>query len=291
MEEKKIQVLFATGIFCAEHGNGRQINELLRTLLVETGKFEVKICEEFRGISDETLEEYDVVLINYEGKPTIVSAAKRFGEKTEQALYRFVSQGKGVIFYHGTTWVDEKWPEEYKKLMGGYFKLRYGRRNPVGDFTINRAADNTGITKYMPEHWITVEDDMFAGVTWVSGAKTEVLCTAYDDINNYRVPGFPPAHHPVDIPDGDLTRMPDINKENPQAWINYYGEGRSVVIALGHGDGTIKRAGFMTLFIRSVEWAATGKARILPPDRAGDKRLIPWPYYDMEKNPAQCEVE
>ena len=289
MENTKIQVLLLTGFFCTEHSNGREVNEMLRTLLTATGKFDVKICEETRGITDEMLANYDVVLLNYEGKINIIDPARRHGETTEGALYRFVAGGKGVLFYHGTTWVDN-WPEEYKKLMGGYFKLRYGRRNPNGDFVIHRQDSSTGISKYMPEQWMTVEDDMFAGVTWLPDAQTEVLCSSYDDVDDYRVPWFPPVHHPVDIPNGDLSQMPDINCENAQAWTNRYGEGRSVTIAIGHCEGTIKRAGFMTLFVRAMEWAATGKATILPPDRSGEKRLIPWPYYDAVKNPAQSET-
>lgn len=46
---------------------------------------------------------------------------------------------------------------------------------------------------------------------------------------------------------------------------------------------------FERIFCQDMEWAATGRATILSPDRSGEKRLIPWPYYDEEKNPAQCE--
>ena len=289
--DQRIKALFLTGFFCQEHGNGRRVNELLRSILTKSGKFEVKICEEPRGLTDETLKDYDVILVNYEGRFRLTDPGRRFGEQTEQALYRFVSGGKGMVFYHGSVWVDDAWPEEYKKLMGGYYKMRHGRRNPNGDFVIQREEEHTGITRYMPPQWMTVEDDMFAGVTWVPGCETEVLCSAYDDVKCYEVPGFPPAHHPVDIPNGDLNQMPDINKNNPMAWINRYGKGRTVTIPIGHGEGTIMRAGFLTLFVRSMEWAATGHATILPPDRSGEKRLIPWPYYDEEKNPARCEGE
>lgn len=286
----KLNALFLTGFFCQEHGNGRAINEMLREILVKSGRFNVKICEETRGLTNETFEDYDVILINYEGKFKLTEPARRFGESTENALYHFIAEGKGIVFYHGTAWVDENWPDEFKKLMGGYYKMRHGRRNPNGDFIVDREKnESTGITKYMPDHWMTVEDDMFAGVTWVDGCNTEILCSAYDDVKCYDIPGFPPVHHPVDVPDGDLNKMPDINKNNAQAWVNYYGKGRTVTIPLGHCDGTVKRPGFMTLFIRSMEWAATGKATILPPDRSGEKRLIPWPFYDEEKNPAQCE--
>ena len=73
--------------------------------------------------------------------------------------------------------------------------------------------------------------------------------------------------------------MYGVNTDLPVAWVNKYGNGRAFSISLGHGDGTIKRQGFMVLFLRGLEWAATGQAEILPPDRSGDNRLKPWPYY------------
>ena len=105
------------------------------------------------------------------------------------------------------------------------------------------------------------------------------MATVYDDVETYRKANFPPKHHPVEIPGGKLENMYGVNTDLPVAWVNKYGSGRAFSISLGHGDGTIKRLGFMVLFLRGLEWAATGQAEILPPDRSGDNRLKPWPYY------------
>ena len=41
-------------------------------------------------------------------------------------------------------------------------------------------------------------------------------------------------------------------------WINKYGKGRVVQNALGHDVTAMQSAGFQTLLIRGVEWAAKG---------------------------------
>ena len=32
----------------------------------------------------------------------------------------------------------------------------------------------------------------------------------------------------------------------------------------------------------SVEWAATGEVALTGPDRRGERRFLPWPYYNRE---------
>jgi len=36
------------------------------------------------------------------------------------------------------------------------------------------------------------------------------------------------------------------------------------------------------MFPRGVEWAATGKVALEGPDRRGERRFLPWPYYNHE---------
>src|SRR5204862_6001575 len=66
----KIQVLIVTG----QNGhNWRGTTPLLRKALEDTGKFEVRVTEEFRGAGPETLAPYDVVVLNYfeRGRPEL----------------------------------------------------------------------------------------------------------------------------------------------------------------------------------------------------------------------------
>lgn len=76
--------------------------------------------EEFRNITPQFLEPYDVLFINYDGKLLPTEHARRFGEQTEAAIYDFVAKGKDIVFYHSSIWVDPDWPDEWRKLLGGY---------------------------------------------------------------------------------------------------------------------------------------------------------------------------
>src|SRR5947209_2428615 len=108
----KIAVLIVTG----QNGhNWRGTTPLLRKILEDTGKFEVRVTEEFRGAGPETLAPYDLVVLNYfeRGRPEL-----RWGEKTDSAFLDFVRSGKGVVVYHFSMVAFDGWTE-YEKLSGG----------------------------------------------------------------------------------------------------------------------------------------------------------------------------
>lgn len=65
--KQKLRVLLITGRVVKEH-DYRRINELLRRMLESTGRFDVRITESFTGSTAKSLEEYDLVLLNYDGR-------------------------------------------------------------------------------------------------------------------------------------------------------------------------------------------------------------------------------
>ena len=87
----KLQVLIITGQNGASH-DWRATTPVLRKILEETGRFEVRVTEEFRGGGPETLAPYDVVLLHYYEKK---DAAFRWGERADTALLNYVRSGKG----------------------------------------------------------------------------------------------------------------------------------------------------------------------------------------------------
>ena len=283
MQNDKLKILLITGRVTLEH-NYRLANEMLRTLLESTGRFEVKLTEEFRGATKETLEGYDGVLINYDGKKMISDRTVTFGESAMEALLNFVSSGKGAVFYHSSVFADDEWPDEYRRLMGGYCCMEKGsRKNPKSDAMVDMANLEHPITKGMAPHWMAVEDDFFAGVFWHPEADATVLATVHDDINDYiHVPGFADPYQPTGVLRETLENTYQMNGDMPVAWVNHYGKGRTFTTSLGHSDGTVKRVNYLTMFVRGVEWAATGKVTIPFPDRSGERRINPWPFYRPE---------
>lgn len=262
----------------AEH-QGRAITQRLRDLLEATGRFDVVVTEEFRNITPAYLEPYDALFIDYDGKTWPTDHARRFGEQTERAVYDFVAQGKGIVFYHSSIWVDADWPDEWRKLLGGYCAMDQGcRRCPKDDHIIETMDMDDPITKGIDKKWMNVFDDLFTEVIIHPEAKMQVLAAIYDDVEFYRIPGFPPAHHPVEIPDGKLENMPGVNQYTPVIWKNQYGRGRVFVTSIGHWEA-LDRFNFITMLVRGVEWAASGEVTLEKPDRSGDNRLKLFPYY------------
>ena len=77
--------------------------------------------------------------------------------------------------------------------------------------------------------------------------------------------------------------MPEINTVQPVAWTNEYGKGRSFIITIGHDIDTLRRMNYIVMFVRGCEWAASGNVTLPVPDRSGDNRFIPWPYYRKQE--------
>lgn len=277
----QIRVLLISGRVVKEHDYSR-INPLLKRMLESTGKFEVKITEEFTGATAGTLEGYDLVLMNYDGKEWLDDPEFVYwGKETEQALYDFVASGRGIVFYHSSFSLGKETPDAYWQMMGGGHDLKTGgRRNPKSDFIVRNHTHHP-ITEGLSEEWMVTGDDFLPVVTWHPKAKVEVLADVYDGVDDYLIPGFPPPHlKSLLIPDGDVHKMPQINTWQPVAWTNRYGEGRAFVVTIGHDIDTLRRIDFLTMFVRGAEWAATGTVTIQPPERGGEARLNTWPYYD-----------
>src|SRR5215510_32891 len=126
----KLQVLIVTG----QNGhNWRGTTPLLRKTLEDTGKFEVRVTEEFRGAGPEALAPYDVVVLNYfeRGRPEL-----RWGDKTNSAFLDFVRAGKGVVVYHFSMAAFDGWTE-YEKLSGGNWRPNNGHHSARHDFTVD----------------------------------------------------------------------------------------------------------------------------------------------------------
>ncbi len=275
---EKLNVLLVGGLITVEH-QGRKMCERLRELMEATGRFNVVLTEELRNITPEYLEPYDAIFIDYDGKSFPTEKARRFGERTEAAIYDFVAKGKGIIFYHSSVWVDADWPDEWRKLLGGYCAMDKGcRRCPKDDHYVEVTDPNSPITNGIDQKWMNVFDDLFSQVIIHPQAKVHTLCSIYDDVEYYKIPGFPPPHHPVDIPDGKLENMPGVNQYTPVIWTNEYGKGRVFVTSIGHWEA-LDRFNFITMLVRGVEWAASGQVTLEKPDRSGENRLKLFPYY------------
>jgi hypothetical protein len=281
----KLDVLIATGRVTVEHDNEfrsfRHHTSMLTTLLESTGRFRVRVLEEFRGIGDELLDRFDVVLVMYEGRDDYHSVAEGFGPATEQALLRFVREkGRGIVWFHGSS-VQEPdwgWPEEFDRMRGASLSRETGLRpRPQGEVVVRTTEPRHPITEGLDAEWAVVNDDVLTGARMDPSAR--VLLTVFDDVETYRRAGWPNPHTPVVIPPGGLEELNGMDTDQPLAWVNEWGAGRSFCVTLGHDWDTFRKLPFMTLLVRGVEWAATGEITLGPPERTGAARWRVWPYY------------
>jgi type 1 glutamine amidotransferase len=65
----------------------------LRRILVDSGRFEVRVCEAPSGLTARTLADFDTVIDDLGGTGP--------GSETEQAIAEFVRSGKGLVVTHG----------------------------------------------------------------------------------------------------------------------------------------------------------------------------------------------
>ena len=184
--DDKLKALIVTGHTDIHH-DWRTISPMLRDLLKETGLFDVRITEEFRGASAETLDEYDLVVLNYFGRfePWSRAPEKRWGTSAEQALYDFVAAGKGVVVYHASLQMGAGWEDDFEAMAGGVMREHCSRRAPIDDFRLHVVAPDHAITAGMPEFMPHYDDDLYVNLQWAPGADVEVLVTGWDNPLRY----------------------------------------------------------------------------------------------------------
>ncbi len=220
----------------------RTTTPILKEILLETGKFDVRVVEEPAGTNARTLEAYDVLILDYNGP--------RWGEETEKAVEEFVKSGKGLVAVHGASWafngwvvlgdghkrmdiIEPAWPE-YRKMIGGYWsdeepKSGHGK---LHTFSVKFMDHSHPVPRGMAESFLATDELYHRQVVL---PHAHVLATAFDD-----------------------PHIGGTGKEEPILWYTDYGKGRVFYTALGHDEAAMREPGFVTTFARAAEWAAKG---------------------------------
>ena len=240
----KLQALIITG----QNGHDwRATTPVLREMLEATGKFDVRVIEEFRGGGPETLAPYDLVILNYfeRRRPEL-----RWGERADSALLDYVKSGKGLLVYHFSVAAFDGWTE-YEKICAGNWRPNQGHHSARHDFAVKVTDSSHPVTAGMKLEFPQPNDELYANLRWQPKDSFHVLATAYDDHSLYGGK----ARQPV----------PGAGLDHPMLWTVNYGKGRVFVTALGHDVPAIKTPAFIGTFTRGAEWAATGAVTIPPP--------------------------
>jgi uncharacterized protein len=247
-DPSKIQVLIITG---QNVHDWRGTTPLLKKVLEDTKKFEVRIVEEFRGAGPEMLANYDVAIVNYYNR----GDKDRWGERAEKALEDFVRAGKGLVIYHLSLGAFDGWTE-YEKMSGGNWRPNNGHHSAAHPFTVDIKDTSHPITAGL-KSFAVPNDELYANLRWQPQGAYHVLATAYDDhvLYNGR------ARQPV----------PGPGIHQPILWTTDYGKGRVFVTTLGHGPAEVATTVFAVTFARGAEWAAKGTVTVpIPPEMAAE---------------------
>jgi type 1 glutamine amidotransferase len=268
------RLLIVSGENSYEH-DWTGVNNLLRRQLLETGRFDVRVIEDFSSATADTLKPYQVVLLNYLGRWNYTDKdEKRWGPVAEKALFDYVRNGGGVVVYHASfNMGSPSWPE-FERLAGGTMRPFHGsRRSPPNGFMVHVVDRSHPVTRGMREYFWTLNDDMYTNMKWDESARVHVLATAFDSADSY-APERAGPKYPANLYSPDkLKQMSGMNAEHPQVWTVEYGTGRVFCISLGHGPDTLQYDGVRGLIARGAEWAATGKVTI--PVEEGAKAFQP----------------
>ena len=217
-----IKVLLITGDDVGAHP-WREISETTREILVDAGKFDVKVSEDPLILESATaLKNYDVIVF------TIF--AQKLGDLTPQGkenLLNYVKGGKGFFVQHLATASFPKW-EEFGKLCGRKWVMGTSGHGPRSVFTSKIVDKEHPITKGLTD--FTTDDELYAKLQGTG--QIHVLVQA----------------------DSDWSKATE-----PLVFVHNYGQGRVVHNAYGHDRKALMTPNVQKIIARGTEWAATGK--------------------------------
>jgi uncharacterized protein len=210
---------------------------------------------------------YNVVLSNWNGghQPDAI----RWPPEVEAAFERYVRGGGGFVSFHAANNAFLGWPA-YNEMVGLLWRDRKfgpgiivddqdrvvvvpageGRNAghpPRLDFVVTTLPADHPITRGFPKKWRHPSEQLTHGQhgleSVVRGGALTILTCARDEA---------------------------LGENEPMDWVRTYGRGRVYVTMLGHTwknepSPNLRCAGFQTLLLRGVEWAATGNVTVPMP--------------------------
>jgi type 1 glutamine amidotransferase len=258
--QAKISALIIDG---ANNHDWPRATRILKGILTKSGLFTVDVSTtpDVKAPQAEwdqwhpDFSKYQVVISNYNN----MDGAKTgyWPKGVQKAFEDFVRNGGGFVSFHAANNAFTDWPA-YNEMIGlGWRDKNFGPSIIIGpdeklivipagqgrgpghpaehDFVMTVLDSDHPITQGLPKKWFHPHEQLTHGQHGPMKNLT-VLTYAYAD---------------------------DTKENEPMDWVVSYGKGRVYTTMQGHlwkdgPDTCLRCVGFQTIFIRGVEWAATG---------------------------------
>lgn len=255
---QKIKALIVDGQ--NNHAIWPKTTQMMKHYLEETGKFDVSVATTKPQGTDPDFKpvfsDYNVVISNFG------SGAALWPEDTRKAFVEFVKNGGGLVVVHAADNSFPEWPEFNEMIgLGGwggrnesngpyvYFDAEGkvvrdksagsgGNHGPQHEFSVVIRDSDHPITKGLPSEFMHAKDELYQQLRGPAH-NMKILATAFAD-----------------------PKFGGTNRHEPMIMTIDYGKGRVFHTPMGHADYSCECVGFITVFQRGTEWAATGKVTI-----------------------------
>ena len=212
---------------------------------------------------------YDVVVSN------LGFGAAAWPKKTQLALQQYVGDGGGLVIIHAANNSFGGWREFNEMIgLGGWggrneksgpyvFMNEEGKvvrddkpgsgggHGPQHEFEVVTRQPEHPIMAGLPKNWLHAKDELYHKLRGPA-KNMKILATAFS-AKQYKGTG----------------------RHEPMVMTIDFGKGRVFHTPMGHADYSMECVGFITLFVRGTQWAATGEVKLkdLPEDFPSAKKI------------------
>ena len=223
----KLRVLIFSG---QNNHDWRKTTPALKQILTDGG-FAVEVTEHPEQCNAAMFAKFNCIVGNWNNWGVSSGAAKDWPEQTRRDFLDFVRNGHGFVVVHAGGAMFFDWPE-FQKLIGGTWGLGTTGHGHIHAFEVKFADSTHPITKGVAP--FTTTDELWHRMA--TQPEKKVLATAFS-----------------------AKEHGGSGQDEPVAMTTEFGRGRCFNLVLGHNVAAMENAGFQTLLVRGVEWAATGK--------------------------------